>query len=62
MYFISEKKSSFGVCLKPRKWFSETMKELEKFSRREDAGELTVYTTTVFFHTDEIIEVCCFVA
>lgn len=39
-----------------RKWFSETMKELEKFSRREDAGELTVYTTTVFFHTDEIIE------
>ena len=31
---------------------------MEKLSKREDAGELTVYPVTVFFHTDEIIEVC----
>ena len=38
------------------------MKELEKLLKREDAGELTVYPITVFFHTDEIIEVCWFTA
>lgn len=41
-----------------RKWFSETLKELEKLLKREDAGQyLALYSTSVVFIFDKIDEV-----
>ena len=49
----------YFFCSTFRKWFSETMKELEKLLKRTDSGQcLSIYQTTRIALYDDITEVC----